>query len=271
MGIQEYDIEFEGVPVHCYEGGSGFPLLLLHGSGAGTSSSSNWALVLDELSRKYHVLAGDLIGFGRSGRKLEQPYFDADLWLREAAFLLTRISEGAPVGLIGHSLGAFLSLKLAARHPHVRKLVLSGCPPPRGVLTRAIEVAWSFPDSTAKLREMYGYVVADASGLSDEFYTQRLRVLDQPGYREYFSAMFSGDKQRYLDQLVISPEELATIKADLLFVHGLNDQMTPFAASILPYLQSLTQADAYLLSHCGHGPALEQPQKFLRAARWLLG
>jgi 2-hydroxymuconate-semialdehyde hydrolase len=271
MSIREYDVEFEGMPVHCYEGGAGFPLLLLHGSGAGTSSSSNWALVLEELSRHYHILAGDLIGFGRSARKASQPYFDVELWTRQAAALLSRLSQGTPVGFMGHSLSAFLGLRLAARHPYLTKMVLTGCPASGGTLTRALEVAWSFPDSVAKLREMYGYVVADPSGLSDDFYAQRLRVLEKPGYREYFSAMFGGDKRRYLDQLVISPEERVKIRADVLFIHGLQDQMTPFAESIPPYLQSLKRADAYVLSHCGHGPALEQPAKFLHAVRGLFG
>src|SRR5579863_4655309 len=128
MGIREYDLEFEGTPVHCYEGGSGFPLLLLHGSGAGTSSSSNWALVLEELSRSYHVLAGDLIGFGRSAGKASEPYFDVELWMRQGTFLLGRLSKGTPAGLIGHSLSAFLGMRLAARHSQLRKLVLTGCP-----------------------------------------------------------------------------------------------------------------------------------------------
>jgi 2-hydroxymuconate-semialdehyde hydrolase len=267
MAIREYDLEFDCMRVHCYEGGAGFPLLLLHGSGAGTSSTSNWALVLEELSQGYHVLAGDLIGFGLSAAKVSEPYFDIELWTRQSAFLLSRLSQGTPVGLIGHSLSAFLGLRLAARNSHICKMILSGCPGPRGVLTRALDLAWSFPDSVSELREMYRYVVADPSRLSEEFYAQRLRVLDRPGYREYFSAMFRGDKQRYLDQLSVSSEEQAEINAEVLFIHGQNDQLTPYAESVIPYLKSLRRADAYLLGHCGHGPALEQPAKFLHAVR----
>src|SRR5438105_15804032 len=72
MALHESDIPFEGTTIHCWEGGSGFPILMLHGSGAGASTPGNWRRVIDPLSTKYRVLAADLIGFGLSGRKKEQ-------------------------------------------------------------------------------------------------------------------------------------------------------------------------------------------------------
>ncbi len=270
MPIREYDLDFEGMTVHCYEGGSGSPILLLHGSGAGTSSSSNWALVLEELAARYHVLAADLIGFGLSARKTVQPYFDLDLWTRQAQFLLDRLASGGAVGYIGHSLSGFLGLRMAARNPNLTKLAVTGCPGSHGELTRALEVAWTFPDSLAKIREMYGYVVADASALTDEFYAQRLSLLQKPGYPEYFTAMFAGDKRQYLRQFAVTREELAGIRAEVLFIHGINDQICP-PEWTLPYVHSIPSADAVLLNRCGHGPALEQPRKFMHEIRGLFG
>ena len=271
MPLREYDVEFEGLAVHCYEGGAGAPVLMLHGSGAGTSSSSNWALVLDELSQRYHVLAADLIGFGLSARKPTTPYFDVGLWSRQAQFLLDRLAVGTKVYFIGHSLSAFLGLGLAANNPNLMKAVLTGCPGSNGKLNRALEVAWTFPDSIAKLREMYSYVVADPSALTDEFYAQRLKVLQGNGYPEYFSSMFAGDKSQYIDQLTIPAERLALIRTQVLFVHGINDQLCPYAEGVLPFLGQIQEADALLLNHCGHGPALEQPAKFMHAVRGLFG
>ena len=42
---------FNGLRVAYWEGGSGEPLLLIHGSGPGASTLGNWRLVLDELAR----------------------------------------------------------------------------------------------------------------------------------------------------------------------------------------------------------------------------
>jgi len=271
LSLQQFEVEFESMRVHCYEGGSGFPVLLLHGSGAGTASASNWARVLDELASRYHVLAADLIGFGLSARKAAPPYFDLPLWTRQAQFLLDRLAAGKPVGIIGHSLSGFLALRLAAYNTNVIKVAATGCPSAHFRLTRALDVAWSMPSSLEQLRELYAAVVADTSGLSEEFYRQRLEVLRAPGYAQYFRAMFTGDKQSYLAQLVLTPGELAAIQAQVLFIHGVRDRVVPFNEATLPLLQSIRAADAVLLGDCGHGPALEQPRKFLHAIHDLFG
>ena len=150
MPLKEFKVEFDSMPVHCYEGGSGFPILLLHGSGAGTSSASNWALVLDELATRYRILAADLIGFGRSARKVQRPFFDLELWTRQAQFLLDRISAGADVGIIGHSLSGFLALRLASRNRNLVKVAVTGCPGAAFDLTRALEGSMVFPAICAR-------------------------------------------------------------------------------------------------------------------------
>ena len=118
MAVTDRDIEFEGHSVHIWKGGSGFPVLMLHGSGPGAGTMGNWRFVLEPLAEKYHVLATDLIGFGESGRKSEEPYFDIALWRRQAQFMLDRLGDG-PVGIIGHSLSASLALGLAAANERV--------------------------------------------------------------------------------------------------------------------------------------------------------
>ena len=85
MTLTETDTSFDGTGVHAWEGGSGFPILMIHGSGPGASTLGNWRLVLEPLAARYHVVAVDLIGFGLSGRKKLAPFFDFDLWYRQAA------------------------------------------------------------------------------------------------------------------------------------------------------------------------------------------
>lgn len=117
MAIKEFDVKFEGTSIHCYEGGKGYPILMIHGSGPGTASASNWARVMEPLSKRYHILAMDMIGFGLSGRKPKEPYFDLDMWTRQGEFMLKRLSPRGPVGIIGHSLGGYLTLRIASRTP----------------------------------------------------------------------------------------------------------------------------------------------------------
>src|SRR5882762_11270797 len=111
--MERTEFEFESMRFSALTGGSGFPILMLHGSGPGVSALGNFRLVLEDLERSFKILAIDLIGFGESSRKPTKPYFDLDLWLRQARFALNLLSDGE-VGIIGHSVSAVLALNLAA-------------------------------------------------------------------------------------------------------------------------------------------------------------
>ena len=118
-------LKFEGLNVSYHKLGAGQPLLLLHGSGPGASSIGNWRAVLEPLASKFTVYAMDLIGFGQSARKPDEPYFDFAMWSRQAAAML-EIIPGPRVGLIGHSLSGALALTLAANDPRVAGVLTTG-------------------------------------------------------------------------------------------------------------------------------------------------
>jgi 2-hydroxymuconate-semialdehyde hydrolase len=121
MPLRELDLEFEGTTVHCYEGGQGYPLLMIHGSGPGTASASNWKHVMEPLAERYHnIVAMDLIGYGLSGRKKKEPYFDVRMWHRQGEFVLDYLAKTGPVGVIGHSLGGYLALRLGGSFPRTK-------------------------------------------------------------------------------------------------------------------------------------------------------
>ena len=116
---------------------------------------------------------------------------------------------------------------------------------------------------------MYESVVADASGLTEEFYHERLATLSEGDHADYCSSIFTGKKQAYVDQLVLTGADFARITSKILFVHGLNDRMVPFTMATLPLLHTIATADAVLINHCAHGLALANPATFLRDAHGL--
>lgn len=97
----------------------GPPLLVVHGI---TNSGRGWDFVCRELQPEYRCYAVDLRGHGES-EKPEHGYTTADY-----AADLAGIVEGlaiAPLRVIGHSLGARASARLAADRPDlVERLVL---------------------------------------------------------------------------------------------------------------------------------------------------
>jgi 2-hydroxymuconate-semialdehyde hydrolase len=268
MALTELDLPFEDTTIHCWEGGSGFPILMLHGSGAGASTPGNWRRVIEPLSRKYRVLAADLVGFGLSGRKRAQPYFDMDMWLRQGHHLLQRLQAPA-VGIIGHSLSGALALKLAAAEPRVTRVMTTGtmgasfpCRPG----TRL----WRYPEGRDALRQSVETTVWNKQLIDDEELDYRTRILTAPGYREYYESMFDGDKQHYIDISAVTDEELARVQARVLMMHGRQDVSFPPEQTCLVLGQSLP-ADIWLIDRCAHSVALEYPEKFLAGADLLFG
>lgn len=104
----------------CSGSASGTPVLHVHGY---TGMKENWLPLMAALGRELRQFAPDLPGWGESERREgEDPGYAAQAD-RMAAFIDAVI--GAPVDLVGHSMGGGIAAVLAARHPDkVRRLVL---------------------------------------------------------------------------------------------------------------------------------------------------
>jgi 2-hydroxymuconate-semialdehyde hydrolase len=256
--------EFEGVPVSYTRVGAGQPLLLLHGSGPGASSLGNWRLVMGPLSEKFEVFAMDLIGFGLSGRKPIAPYFDFDMWVRQAAAMLDHI--GAPkVGVIGHSLSGALALTLASRDTRVAAVLTTASMGARFEVNEATRTTWTCPRDRAQLLTAMQNLIQDHSLIDEAYLAAREPIVFAPGYADYFDTMFEGDQNRYVAAAELSPRTLAAIGCEVLMLHGRDDRGFPPEGSV-QISAGIDRADLVLLHHCSHSVAFEHRQKFLDLA-----
>ena len=270
MALAERDIALEGHRVHIWEGGQGFPILMLHGSGPGAGTVGNWRLVLEPLVGRYRIVATDLIGFGASGRKEQEPYFDLPLWRRQAQAALDLLPAG-DTGVIGHSLSASLALGLAIDNPRVTKVMTTGAMGARGMANRETEICWRFPETREELREAAEILVHDPSVITDAFLDARMAILHDGEYGPYFRSMFAGDKQRFIDAAVLAPEKLAALTCDVMMLHGRDDRPFPCEENTRVLARHIPKADTLVIAECGHSPALEHPDKLLGAAQMLFG
>jgi 2-hydroxymuconate-semialdehyde hydrolase len=105
--------------------------------------------------------------------------------------------------------------------------------------------------------------------IDDDYLDARMKILHSDStYGTYFSSMFGGNKQSYIDQAVITQQELAAIHCKVTMLHGRNDEGFPPSIS-LSVAERLPQADVTLLGFCSHSIAMEQSEKFLAATRSL--
>jgi 2-hydroxymuconate-semialdehyde hydrolase len=268
--LKEKFTEVEGCRVHYWEGGSGFPVLMMHGVGPGTSIVGNFEPVLEPLAERYHVFACDLIGFGASDRKLDAPYFDVDLWVRQGLAMLELMPDG-DCGVAGHSLGGALALKVASRSPRIAA-VLTSC----GIgapykLNDALDGFWSPTADKDGLRRAMEAMVADPSSVTDDMIDGRWDLLGRPGYAEYFADMFAPPRQRFIDAAVLSDRELAAITARVMMIHGRGDRPCPPEQTTLVLARSLPRAEVRLSPNCGHNLPRERTGAYLSAAQEIFG
>ena len=261
---------FEGLTAGCYAGGSGPPLLLLHGSGPGASSVGNWRGVLDELAADHRVIALDLIGFGTSDRRAAPPYFDFALWVRQARAAIDRF-DAPRVGVIGHSLSGAIALRVAAEDARVTRVMTTGTMGSAMPVNAHLAKVWRCPASREDMRDAARTLIHDAALIDDAYLDARMAVIGSPAYRAYFDAMFDRDFAAVIEAARVPAATLAGIDARVLMVHGRDDLPFPAEHTTLALLPDLPGADALLLSRCGHSVAMERPAAFLAAARLHFG
>ncbi|MEO5949972.1 MAG: alpha/beta hydrolase [Candidatus Saccharimonadales bacterium] len=105
--------------------GHGSVVVLLHGYMA---SSRYWAQVSDTLAQSHRVISIDLLGFGKSPKPGCSRY-DYDAHMASINATLDSIGIDEPFTLVGHSMGALVSLRYASIHPlKVSKLLLTNMP-----------------------------------------------------------------------------------------------------------------------------------------------
>jgi 2-hydroxymuconate-semialdehyde hydrolase len=262
--------EVEGLRVQYWEGGNGFPVLMLHGVGPGTSIQGNYGPVLEPLAARCRIVAADLIGFGGSDRKLRAPYFDVDLWVRQALAMLDLLPPG-PCGVAGHSLGGALALKVAARSPRITKVLTSSAVGAPYAVTEALDAFWSLPADKAALRKAMSRMVYDPAAVTDAMIDDRWGLISSGDYADYFTAMFEAPRQRYLDAAVVTDQEFGAIKADVVMLHGRDDQSCPVEATTVAMAARLPHADVHLYGRCGHNLPRERSSDYLAAAGALFG
>lgn len=232
-----------------WRAGSGPVVVFLHGA---NDQAGAWVRVVRPIVARARVVLGDLAGHGDSA-PADGPLSVTDLMAGVEA-LVAAEAPGSRVTLVGNSLGGWLALVYADRHPErVAHVVLVNGAAIRGDGTEA--TVNLLPKTREEARQAFDAVMSPSSPRVPSF------VLDDLIRRAPASPL-----ARLLAAPV--PEEYALdrrldgIRTPVTLLWGADDQVLPmsYAKRIAAELPSARLA---VLERCGHVPQRECPDRFL--------
>jgi len=245
--------------------GSGWPVVLLHGSGPGVSAWANWNKTFPLLGRYLRLLAPDLAGFGYTQRVPDATY-SLSGWLKQVVDFLDALGVER-AHFVGNSFGGALALAMATQHPErVDKMVLMGSMGVSFPITEGLEKVWGYEPSMANMAVLCNLFLHNQTLAPPDLIESRYQSSIQPGFQESFHAMFPEPRQDSVDALAIYEANLGDVKAPTLVIHGLQDNVIP-VSNALRLLNRLPDAQLHVFGQCGHWTQIEHTDEFCALVR----
>lgn len=260
--LQTRSVLVDGSPVQVLEGGDGPAVLMLHGSGPGTTGAGAWTTTAAALGESVHVVAPDQAGFGDTPLPPGHPS-RLRLWTEQAAGLMATLGIES-YAVVGHSMGGAVALALAAARPEqvTRVVAVSTMGAPGAPLSADLDALWSAPAGSDGARDMLSRLLLDQALVTDS--AVATRAAGMRAGAPAFAALFPPPRTRWVEDLTLSSATLARVRAPVLLVHGAQDRVTPLQTAALPLLDQLADVRLHVLGRCGHVPAVEHPRAFER-------
>jgi pimeloyl-ACP methyl ester carboxylesterase len=245
----------DGTRVAYLEGGSGEPLVLLHGFGA---DKDNFTRVARWLTPHYRVIVPDLVGFGESTHLTEADYRYAAQAGRMHEFV--RALGLGRVHLGGNSMGGGIVLSYAASHPQevaslwlIDSAGIAEAPP--GELARIVTSGGRNPliiTTESDFPALMKFAMSEPPWLPGPVMDvmARERIANQALERKVFMQIAT-------DSVSDAVKGLPT---PALIVWGEDDRVLSVGA--VPLLNALLpHAQVIVMPHVGHAPMIERPQQ----------
>jgi pimeloyl-ACP methyl ester carboxylesterase len=243
-GIHSNSMTLDGHYLHYFEGGTGDPIVLVHGLGG--SAEMNWAVLMPYLVRSgHHVFAMDLLGAGESDRPTDRTYSIAEQAKLVETFMDSKQLQ--KVALAGHSMGGWIAARVALDQPQrIGRLILvdsSGT-----VFKSKFDVAGTallVPETTEQVDALMAILTPHPSPLPDAVKEDIVRRVKNGGWatRRALASMLTGAD--LLDQ------SFSSLKMPLLIVWGKQDALIPETVGEAMHVAA-PQSVLEVYDGCGH-------------------
>jgi pimeloyl-ACP methyl ester carboxylesterase len=255
-GLHRVKVDAPPGPQSVFVGGSGPTLVLLHGAG---DNAGTWSRIAPQLAKDHTLIVPDLAGHGRSAP--HSGPIDVKEVLDGVEADLDALAPNRKVAIVGNSLGAWMAMLVAHRHPERVALVvcIDG-----GAIKGANVHARVLPKARAEARESVNQTRDPASPYVPNFVLDDIVRQAREGPLGRFAATAAT-----MEAYVLDDAQLRDFELPVRIIWGASDRLVPvdYAKRMLA---ELPQAELVTLDHCGHVPQVECPDRLLAALKQAL-
>lgn len=229
------------VRIHYYIGGSGSPVVFVHGLG---SRAEDWANLMPQIVRDHHrVYALDLPGYGRSDWPRDAEYSIPELAGAVEAFMDSQHLQRADLG--GWSMGGWIAMRVALDQPQrIRRLMVFDSAGTRFDLKW--DTALFEPDTPEKLRALDDLLMPTPPPRVPGFIASAIfRFVDRHSW------VVRRNMDSMLTQKDLLDGQLGELKMPMLIVWGKQDHLIPYVAGEQMH-QAIPQSEFEIFDGCGH-------------------
>ncbi len=255
LGLEKRHLDSPSGRLTVFVGGEGPALVLLHGAG---DQAGTWSAVAGRLKPGRTLIIPDLAGHGDSEPRTGT--IETAQVLAGVEAVVRTFAAGRRVTVVGNSLGGWMAMLLAHRHPEwvERVVVING-----GAITGSNQLARILPRTREEAREAMAQVRDPASPPVPDFVLDDVVRQARRGPLARFAASAASMGAYTLDG------RLAEIRTPVALIWGESDRLMPLDYA-RRMLAELPQATLTTLPRCGHVPQVECPDALLSALTPLL-
>lgn len=256
-GLHKVKVPTPAGPQFAFVGGTGPAVVLLHGAG---DNAGTWFRVVPNLVKAHTLIVPDLAGHGASAPHSGPIEVRAVLDGVEA--VLDALAPRQRVVLVGNSLGAWMAMLVARRHPE--RVALAVCID-GGAMKGSNVHARVLPRTRAEARESVAQTRDPASAPVPDFVLDDIVRQAREGSLARFAATAAT-----MEAYVLDDTQLRELRVPVQLIWGASDRLVPLDYAERMKAQ-LPQADLLTIERCGHVPQIECPQELLGALKQALG
>jgi pimeloyl-ACP methyl ester carboxylesterase len=244
-------IDIAGITVELRRGGSGTPVLVIHGE----LGVPGWLESFAQLAEHHDVIVPSLPGYGRSTRPdWIMGVHDLAAWV---TWFARDIDLRTPVNVIGCSLGGWVAAEIATVAPQFfNKMVLVGAmgiKPEQGEIfdyflesgLTGLRRAFHRPEQSSAFMRYWGNEwTPEETDLVEQHREMTCRIAWKP----------------YMHSLTLR-HLLPGVSTPTLLLWGGEDAITPINSGEI-YQRAIPRSRLVVIENCGHMPEMEKPTEF---------